>query len=90
MLEEERKQIDEIDRQLTALFEQRLAVSKKIATVKHQQKMSLTNPTRETEVIQAQTKNLSDQTLAPYLTDWYRSTILLSKQYQANVIKRLR
>ncbi len=89
VLENERQEINEIDAQLTALFEKRLAVAHKIATVKYANKLPLTNVLREQEVITQQTAALQDATLAPYLTDWYRTTMLIAKQYQAHVIKGL-
>lgn len=89
MLEAERQEINEINAQLTALFEKRLAVAHKIATVKYENKIPLTNVLREQEVISQQTAALADPPLAPYLTDWYRSTMLIAKQYQAHVIKGL-
>lgn len=89
MLEAERQRIDEINAEMTRLFEERMAVSAKIAQVKVANKLSLTNVGREQEVIASQVAQLKDAQLAPYLTDFYRDVMLISKQYQAKTIKKL-
>lgn len=90
MLEAQRREINQIDTQLTALFERRLAIAKEIASQKYHQQLPLTDVNREHQVIKQQCAQLKDVQLAPYLTDWYRSTMLLTKQYQAHVIQKLR
>lgn len=89
MLESERQRIDEINAAMTCLFEERMQVSAKIAQVKVEHQLSLTNVGREQEVIASQVAQLKDATLAPYLTDFYRDVMLISKQYQAKTIKGL-
>ena len=51
-----RNEIDEIDKQITELFERRMDISKKIARCKKEQEIWILNAKREEEVIQ---KNLS-------------------------------
>ena len=52
-----RNEIDEIDKQITELFERRMDISKKIARCKKEQEIWILNAKREEEVIQ---KNLSN------------------------------
>lgn len=82
-----REQIDQIDQELTILFEQRMQLSKQIATEKFASKKPVSDRQREEEVIKTELDRLHDQELKPYLKDFYRDLFLISKQYQANLIK---
>ena len=55
-LKKYRNEIDEIDKQITELFEKRMDISKEIAKCKKVQQIGILNAKREEEVIQ---KNLS-------------------------------
>lgn len=47
-----RNEIDEIDKQITELFERRMDISKEIARCKREQEIGILNAKREEEVIQ--------------------------------------
>ncbi|BDR57286.1 chorismate mutase [Xylocopilactobacillus apis] len=83
----ERDQIDQIDQKMTILFEQRMELSKKIAANKIEQKEPVLDQKREKEIIEKEISNLNDENLKQYLTDFYRDLFLISRQYQANLIK---
>lgn len=86
MLEQERQEIDDIDQQLVDLLVQRLAVSEKIATVKLNHHMPLLDQKREQLVYQ----RVAAQTPAdkqPYLKTLFTDIMLVSKQYQAKLMK---
>ena len=55
-LQKYRNEIDNIDKQITELFEKRMDISKEIAICKKEQEIGILNAKREEEVIQ---KNIS-------------------------------
>ncbi|WP_125768212.1 chorismate mutase [Lapidilactobacillus wuchangensis] len=86
MLEPERQEIDEIDQQLVDLLVRRLAVSEKIATTKLAHNLPLLDQQREKLVYQ----RVADQTPVdkrPYLKTLFTDIMLVSKQYQAKLMK---
>lgn len=86
MLEQERQEIDDIDQQLVDLLVQRLAVSEKIATAKLNHHVPLLDQKREQLVYQ----RVAAQTPAdkqPYLKTLFTDIMLVSKQYQAKLMK---
>ncbi|MFD1670535.1 chorismate mutase [Agrilactobacillus yilanensis] len=89
MLEKQRQQIDSIDQQLVALFEERLAVAEEIAQVKYQGHLGLTDRGREAVLLENLINNVANETYKPYIKDLYRDIFLVSKQLQANTIKKL-
>ena len=50
-LKKYRNEIDEIDKQITELFEKRMDISKEIAKCKKEQQIGILNAKREEEVI---------------------------------------
>lgn len=88
MLENERAAIDQIDDQLTDLFVKRLKLAKEIATQKYQADQSISNRGREAQVIADQVHRV-DAEYGSYVKDWYQDIMLITKQYEAHIIKDL-
>ena len=87
-LEKLYQQIDALDEQLTPLFAQRLKLARQIAQIKYARQLGIANRGREAQTIATQTMRVGTD-LRPYLTDWYRDIILITKQCQAKLIKQL-
>ncbi|AZP03282.1 chorismate mutase [Jeotgalibaca ciconiae] len=87
MLENERKSIDEIDRQLVALFEKRMHVTKKIAQVKSENQLPIYDAVREAAVIDKVIQYLTDDSLSEELSQFYVSLMNISKNYQEKTSK---
>lgn len=77
-----RDQIDEIDKQITELFEQRMDLSKKVAQVKQENEIGILNAKREEEVIQKSLSYLKNQEYRFVLEGFYRNLMNLSKLVQ--------
>ncbi|MSD84064.1 chorismate mutase [Lactobacillus curvatus] len=90
MLTEHYQKIDVIDAQLAALFEARMQTIKQIATVKHEQGIGLTDIQREKAVLDARLAAVEDPALEAYVKDLYQTLILISKQYQARLMKAMK
>ncbi|KRN27916.1 hypothetical protein IV38_GL001755 [Lactobacillus selangorensis] len=88
-MKDAQQQMDEIDDQLVALFKQRMSLAKEVAAQKYQHHESISNRGREADERVRLVKKLDDKQLASFLVDWLRDTTLITKQYQAHVIKDL-
>ncbi|MCI1913082.1 MAG: chorismate mutase [Schleiferilactobacillus harbinensis] len=84
-----RDQINAVDAQIVPLLAKRLAAAKQIAQVKYTHQLALTNRGREKEILETLASSVNDETLAPYIRELYQDVFLVSKQYQAKVIKGL-
>ncbi|EFD93475.1 chorismate mutase [Megasphaera lornae] len=82
-LTECRRQIDEIDRELTQLLEQRLHLVAQVACYKKAQHMEIFDPRREAAVLKRIAALANNGELAPYLQNIYRCIMAESKNYEA-------
>lgn len=86
ILEDIRRQIDEIDAQFTVLFEKRMELTMSVAQYKKEHNLPILNTTREEQVVAKNVARLQNQELAPYYADFLRHTMKLSKQYQTKIL----
>ena len=77
-----RDQIDEIDKKITELFEQRMDLSKKVAHVKKENEIGILSAKREEEVIQKNISYLKNKDYRFVLEGFYRNLMNLSKLIQ--------
>ena len=80
-----RKEIDEVDKQLTELFEKRMVIKYKIKN-----KIPVLNSSREEEVIKKNSERLRNKELEPYLKDFFIRLMDLSKDYQSHKINNVK
>lgn len=85
-LEQARQAIDSIDRQMAALFEQRMAAVGRVAAYKAAHDLPVLDSGREAQVVQKNLALLKNPALAPFYTDYIRYQMALSRQYQAQVL----
>ena len=83
-LNEARAKIDEIDRQIVALFGVRMAVSRDVAAWKKQNGKPLTDAERERKKL-VQVTGLAAEEFRGYTAELYELLFALSKAYQARV-----
>lgn len=77
-----RNEIDEIDKQMTELFERRMNISKEIAKYKKDQEIGILNAKREEEVIQKNLSYLKNKDYRFILEGFFRNLMNLSKLIQ--------
>lgn len=82
MLEEQRQQIDQIDRQMVALFEERMHTAEKIAEVKAANNLPILDSSREELVIEKVSGYLTDPNLTEALRDFYTELMAISREHQ--------
>ena len=82
MLEKQRAEIDAIDREIVALFENRMQVVVDVARIKKENGMAIFDGSREKEVIAKVQSYLKDDHLKEELAEAYETLMKVSKDYQ--------
>lgn len=86
-LDELRKDIDSIDRELVALFEKRMKTVTQIAYYKLENDMEVFDRSREDLLLEKVDSYLNDKNLAPNLNLFFKNIMDISKDYQRKKIK---
>lgn len=86
-LEEYRKEIDSIDKELISLFEKRMDVAVKVGEYKKKNKLPIFNGKREEEVIQKNVKKLNNSSYRDIGRSFFENLMELSRSIQSNVIQ---
>ncbi len=89
-LEEAREAIDRIDREMAALFEERMAASRKVAEYKQKTGMRIFDPQREEEIIARGSLRVKDETLRGYYINFLHANMDISKAYQSRLLSGMR
>lgn len=85
-LKQFRDKIDEIDRQLVALFEERMEVVLKVAEYKKQNNIPILNVSREKEVIDKNKLRLKNKDFEDSLELFFINLMNLSKEEQKKIM----
>ena len=88
-LQEYRKQINEIDAQLTKLFAKRMHVAAEIAAYKNERGLPVLDAQREAEKLQEIAERLPVE-LREYGVELYKRIMELSRDYQEQLIRSAR
>ncbi len=86
-LDDYRKQINNVDKQMAELFEKRMEISKGIAEYKLKHALPIYDENREKEVIEKNSELVKNATIKEYYVNFLKNNMDLSKQYQARVLK---
>ncbi len=85
-LEQCRKEIDTIDRQLVKLFEQRMDVCRQVGEYKKENGMPVLDAAREREVLAAKAELLEDASLKPQVTSLFENIMASSRMLQESMV----
>lgn len=85
-IEELRKDIEKIDREMIDLFEKRMRVSAKIAAYKKENNIPVLDKEREKALIDKNVANLSDKEFAEYYIEFFAGMLDVSKKYQHDIL----
>lgn len=83
-----RKKINEIDEQMSKLFEQRMKASKEVAEYKIKHSLPIYDEKREQEVINKNLQYIEDNEIKEYYIDFLTEVMNISKKYQEKIIKK--
>jgi len=85
-LDEIRKDIDNIDKELVKLFEERMKIVGEIAKNKIETGKAVYDPTREQEVIKRALDYSNNKTFTNYTKDFFEKLMDISKNYQYSLV----
>lgn len=88
LLEESRIKIDQIDEQITKLFEERMHAVEGVLEYKRQNDMPIFDASRESTIIEKNVNRLNDAKLEQYFVDFYQHMMDVSKNYQKDLLER--
>lgn len=81
-----RQEIDIIDRQLVALFEQRMAVTQQVGKYKLAQGLPVLDRSREEQVLAEKAALLQDKNLTADVTDLFEAIMAISRRQQQKLL----
>lgn len=87
-LTDARDKINEIDAQMAALFEQRLAAVADVLAYKREHNLPVFDAEREQQVISRNLARLADDTLAPYYRRYLQSLMDITKDWERAALKQ--
>ena len=87
-LEELRAQIDDIDVQMVALFEQRMNVTRQVGEYKKEHGMPVLDRNREAEVLAGKEAMLKNPYLKTEVKDFFSSIMAISRRQQRTLLAR--
>ena len=85
-LEEARAGIDRVDREMAALFEERMKLSSKVAAYKAATGMPVYDPLREEQVVSRGASYIADPDIRAFYAPFMRQTMALSKEHQKDIL----
>ena len=86
LLEEARREINEVDAQMAELFVRRMRAAEKVAEYKKEHALPILDTAREEQVVQTNAKLVVDETLREYYINFIRNNMALSRAYQHTLI----
>ena len=87
-LEEIRSRIDEVDAQMTSLFEQRMELVREIFAYKTAHGLTIVDPSREEEIIRQNASRITDSDIREYYVNFQREVLSLSRDWQLHLKTR--
>lgn len=88
MLSKQRQRIDELDRELVRIFEERTKVTEEVAGIKLAKGMEILDSSREKQVIEKVQGYLNDDSLRGELADLYENLMRISRGHQKNWMEK--
>ena len=84
LIDEARVKINEIDKKMIELFEERIKAVKDVLIYKKQHNLPVFDEKREIELIQKNISLLSDESLKEYYMIFFKGVLESSKKYQGD------
>lgn len=87
-LDQYRKDIDQIDQELTQLFEKRMETVLKVGEYKKQHHLPVLDASREKEVIQKNVNRLNNQAFAEETAEFFQAMMDITKKTQEKKLEQ--
>lgn len=88
LLEEKRAEINQIDKEMTKLFERRMKAIEGVISYKMEHQLPILDSNREQQNIQRNILFIQDEQLESYFVDWYTKMMEVSRQYQKAIVEK--
>lgn len=85
-LDECRKEIDAVDREMAYLFERRMAAAEKIAHYKSERALPVEDKHREAQLLKNRCTLIKNDDLREYYTSFLKDVMKVSKDYQSRIV----
>ena len=89
-LEKARETINRVDREMAALFTERMRAAELVAAYKKEHGLPITDAERETAVIRNGAQQVDDPILREYYVRFIQETMALSRAYQSRLLEGMR
>lgn len=89
-IKETREKINEIDKQMAALFEERMNLVGSVAEYKMKRGLPVFDGKREAEVIKRNESLVSNEEIRSYYVNFLKNTMEVSKRYQHKILEGMR
>ena len=89
-LQEARNEINEVDREMAALFVRRMKAAEAVAAYKRENGLPILDAAREREVIERNAARIDDPALKAYYIRFLTETMAVSRAYQSRLLNGMR
>lgn len=86
-INETRKELNELDKEMSILFKKRMKLVKDVIDYKIRFSLPILDPIREQEVIDINLNNINDEELKKYYLDFIKEIMKISKEYQQEILE---
>lgn len=90
LLEQARREINEVDREMAELFERRMRAAEKVAAYKKEKGLPVLDPAREEQVIRRNADLVADDALRAYYVNFLKTNMAISRAYQHRILEGMR
>lgn len=89
-LENARKEINRIDKEMARLFEERMRCAEAVAEYKKERGLAILDQTREDEIVKKNSELIKDETIKEYYINFLKNNMAVSRAYQERLISGMR
>ena len=89
-LDEARKIINEVDREMAKLFEKRMQAAEMVAEYKKDRGLAIYDALREEEVVRKNSANIENEELREFYVSFLKNNMAVSRAYQSRLISGMR
>ena len=90
LLEQARKEINEVDKEMAELFVRRMRAAELVAQYKKERGLAILDEARETEVIRRNSAMIEDDQIREYYVRFLQDTMSVSRMYQSRLMEGMK
>lgn len=89
-LDEARKIINDVDKEMASLFERRMEAARTVAEYKRERGLAIYDELREEEVVRRNSARIEDEELREFYVNFLKNNMAVSRAYQARLMEGMR